>query len=152
MNISVDIEIDSSIEKVWQAISNIEQADQMISAITALEVLETPDEEGSLVGFKWKETRKVFGKESDETMWITEYEPLSYYATRAENHGAVYRSTLSVKELGESTLLTMTFTGTSDSLFVKVISVLMGFLVKRSMVKMLEKDLQDIKQFVESKN
>lgn len=150
MKISVDIEIDSSVESVWQAVSNIENADKMISAITALTVLEEPDDEGSLVGLKWKETRKVFGKEADETMWITEYEENRYYATRAENHGAVYRSTMSVKEIGENTLLTLTFENSPSSLFVKVVSAVMGIFVKRAMTKMLDKDLQDIKQFVES--
>jgi len=150
MNISVDIEINSTVENVWKAVSNIENADQMISAITALTILEAPDDDGSLVGLKWKETRKVFGKEANETMWITEYEENRYYATRAKNHGVVYRSTISVKEVGENTLLTLTFENSPSSLFVKIVSVVMGMFVKRAMTKMLDKDLQDIKQFVES--
>ena len=149
MNISVDIEIESTVESVWKAVCDIENAQQMISAITALTILEEPDDEGSLVGLKWKETRTVFGKAADETMWITEHEPLKYYATRAENHGVVYRSTMSVEAIGEKTLLTLTFEGSANSFFVKIISTVMGFTFKRSMTKMLDKDLQDIKQFVE---
>jgi carbon monoxide dehydrogenase subunit G len=152
MNITVDIEIASPIESVWKAITNIKKAYKMVSAITNLKVLEEPDEEGSLVGLKWRETRKVFGKESDEVMWITEFEPLKYYVTRAENHGAIYKSTMSVEEVGENTLLTMSFEGTTDTVLKKVIAAVMGFFVKRTMVKMLEKDLQEIKQFVESRN
>ena len=150
MNISVDIEIDKSLEVVWKTISNIENAEQMISAITALKMLEEPDDEGSLVGLKWKETRKVFGKEAEETMWITDYQPLSYYTTRAENHGAVYKSKMSVKEMGEKTLLTMSFETEASSKMVKVISAVMGVFVKRAMVKMLDKDLHDIKDFIEN--
>ena len=150
MNISVDIEIDKSLEVVWKAISNIENSQQMISAITAFKLLEAPDDEGSLVGLKWTETRKVFGKEAEETMWITDYQPLSYYKTRAQNQGAVYKSTMSVKELGENTLLTMSFESEASSLMVKVVSAVMGIFVKRAMVKMLDKDLHDIKHFVEN--
>ena len=150
MNISVNIEIDKSLEVVWKAISNIENSQQMISAITAFKLLEAPDDEGSLVGLKWTETRKVFGKEAEETMWITDYQPLSYYKTRAQNHGAVYKSTMSVKELGENTLLTMSFESEASSLMVKVVSAVMGIFVKRAMVKMLDKDLHDIKHFVEN--
>ncbi|PWQ97367.1 SRPBCC family protein [Leucothrix arctica] len=150
MNINVDIEIDRSLEVVWKDICDIEHSAQMISAITAFKLLEAPDDEGSLVGLKWTETRKVFGKEAEETLWITDYQPLSYYKTRAQNHGAIYISTMSVKELGENTLLTMSFESEANSLMVKVVSAVMGIFVKRAMVKMLDKDLHDIKQFVES--
>jgi len=151
MNISVDIEIEKPLEVVWKNICNIKKADKMISAITRLKILEEPDEEGSLLGLKWRETRKVFGKESDETMWIINYQHLSSYTTRAENHGAVYTSTLSVKEIGENTLLTMAFSSTSDSRWMRIVAVVMGFFVKRSMTKMLDKDLLEIKQFIEKK-
>lgn len=152
MNVTVDIEIASPIEQVWKAITNIKNAYKMVTAITALKILEKPDEEGSLVGLKWRETRKVFGKESDEVMWITEFEPLKYYVTRAENHGMVYRSTMSVKEVGENTLLTMSFEGTTNSMAKKIVSAVMGLFVKRTMVKMLEKDLEEMKRYIESNN
>jgi len=152
MNISVDIEIEKPLEVVWANICNIKKADKMISAISRLKILEEPDEEGSLVGLKWRETRKVFGKESDETMWIIDYQPLSSYTTRAENHGAVYTSTLSVKALGENTLLTMAFSSGSDSRWMRVVAAVMGVFVKRSMIKMLDKDLLEIKQFIEKKD
>ena len=151
MNISVDIEIEKPLEVVWKAICNIKRADKMISAISRIKILEEPDEEGSLVGLKWRETRKVFGKESDETMWIIDYQPLSSYTTRAENHGAVYTSTLSVQEMGENTLLTMAFSSRTDSRWTKVVAAVMGIFVKRSMTKMLDKDLLEIKQYIEKK-
>ncbi|RVU83716.1 SRPBCC family protein [Leucothrix sargassi] len=151
MNISVNIEIERPLETVWKAVCNIKKADKMISAITRLKILEEPDEEGSLVGLKWRETRKVFGKESDETMWIIDYQELSSYTTRAENHGAIYTSTISVKEVGENTLLTMAFSGTSNSRWTRFVAAVMSIFVKRSMIKMLDKDLLEIKEYIEKK-
>mgnify|MGYP000327239930 CR=1 FL=1 len=148
MKISVDTEISSSKDKVWAAISNIENAPDMISGIIALEVLHKPD--SGLVGLKWKETRKMFGKDAEETMWITDSKEGEYYATRAENHGAIYKSQLAVEAVGDKTKLTMTFEGDSESFLVKIMSVVMGFFMKKSMIKMLQADLADIKRFVEA--
>lgn len=147
MKISVDIEIDSPKNKVWTAITDINNSTNMISGIIDLEVLHQPEE--GIVGLKWTETRKIFGKESSETMWITDCKDEEYYCTRAENNGAIYSTKMSVSGVGSNTLLTMAFSGTSESTVVKLISSIMSLFLKKSMVKMLQKDLADIKSFVE---
>lgn len=83
-------------------------------------------------------------------MWITDCVDGEYYQTRAENHGAVYVSKLMVQQQDEQTLLTMEFSGMSDSWFVNLMSKLMGFFMAKSMIKMLEADLADIKAHVEA--
>lgn len=147
MKINVDIEINSPKNKVWTAITDIKNCTNMISGIIDLEILHQPKE--GIVDLKWTETRKIFGKVSSETMWITECQDEEYYCTRAENHGAIYTTKMSVSGVGSKTLLTMVFSGTSESIFVKLISSIMSFFLKKSMVKMLRKDLADIKNFVE---
>ena len=148
MEISVDVNINSPKSAVWDAITNIKNSPNMISGIIALEVLNQP--ETGLVGLKWKETRKMFGKEAVETMWITESVDEQHYHTRAENHGAIYVTKLAVEEANDMTKLTMTFSGHSDSLFVRTISALMSLFMKKTMTKLLQADLGDIKKFVES--
>lgn len=148
MKISVDTEINAPKQDVWAVISNIENAPNVISGIISLEVLHKP--EAGLIGLKWKETRKMFGKEAEETMWITDCSNGEYYATRAENHGAIYKSMMSVEAVGDKTKLTMSFEGESESFFVKIISKVMGFFMKKSMIKMLDADLADIKRFAET--
>lgn len=147
MKITVQIQIDKSKEAVWSAISDIENSAQMISGIIKLTVLEKPME--GLVGLKWEETRKMFGKESSETMWITETVEGEYYCTRAVNQGAIYLTKMSVAETGTNMLLSTTFAGSSNSLFIKLLSSIMGLFVKKSMEKMLQADLIDIKRFIE---
>lgn len=150
MKTSVDIEIAKPKETVWQTITDIENATDFISSIIDLQVLHQPED--GLVGLKWTETRKMFGKEASETMWITEAVDNEYYCTRAENHGAVYKTKLSLNEIAEGkTLLTMTFGGEAQSFGIKIISAIMGFFLKGSMEKALQKDLEDIKNFVEQK-
>ena len=148
MKISVNIIIESSSEKVWQAITDFEHCENWIGGILNVTILEQPED--GLVGFKWQETRKMFGKEATETMWITDCVDGKSYTTRAENCGAIYVSKLTVIPEGDITKLTMEFSGTSESWFVNLMSKVMGFFMTKSMIKMLEADLADIKGHVES--
>ncbi len=147
MNVTADIEISSSIETIWQAITDIKNCTKMISNIIDVEILNQPED--SLVGLKWKETRRMFGKESFETMWITDFVENEYYCTRAESHGSVYITKLSLSEVSNNTLLTMSFTGEAQTLIVKLISACMGYFIKSAIKKELHKDLKDIKKYVE---
>lgn len=148
MQLSTSIEIDRPAEQVWAAICDIENCVNFISAIENIEVLEKPDD--GFVGFKWLETRIMFGKEATETMWITHATQNEYYQTRAENHGAVYISKMIIDDLGEKSRLTMSFEGEAQSMFAKIMSALMSFMIKGSMKKAIYKDLQDIKAHVEA--
>lgn len=149
MEINVSTEINCAKEQVWKAITDIDNCKNMIDAIIDLTVLERP--ETGLVGLKWSETREMFGREASETMWITEAVEGQYYCTRAENCGAVYLTKMAVTEDNGKTILSMSFSSESMSFIGKVFSALMGLLMKKSLVKMLEKDLQDIKQYLENK-
>ena len=132
---------------VWKAIRDIENSADMISSIISIEVLEKP--ERGFVGFKWKETREMFGREATEIMWVTDSADEEYYATRAESHGSVYISRLSVTESDGITTLTMSFSGEAKSFFGRIASTLMSPFLKGSIVKELDKDLLDIKSYVE---
>lgn len=148
MKISVNTTINAESALVWQTITDFEHCPQWMNGILDLQVLERP--EGSLVGFKWQETRELFGKQATETMWITDCVDGEFYRTRAENHGAIYVSELTVTPQGDKTLLTMDFSGHADSFWVNLLSSVMGIFMKKSMINMIEKDLADIKAHVES--
>jgi len=149
MELSVFVEIEKSIEDVWKAIIDFENCSNYINSIIEIEIIDNPRD--TLIGFKWKETRVMFGKEATETMWITDYIENNYYQTRAESHGSIYISRLSLERVRENTKLTMSFTAEAQTFFVKILSVFMGFMIKGSMKKALLKDLNDIKNHLESK-
>ena len=118
-----------------------------MSNILELEVLEQPTD--ALIGLKWKETRAFCGKESSEVMWITEAVENAYYCTRAESHGSVYLSRLSLEESAGTTTLTMAFSGEAQTLVARFFSALMTPFVIKSLRKELQKDLTDVKHHVE---
>lgn len=149
MKVSTQINIKQPKERVWAAITDIEHCQQMISAIIDLKILNQP--ENQLVGLKWQETRLMFGKEAVETMWITDAVNNQYYRTRAESHGSIYITELRLEDdTDESTKLIMTFSAEAQSFFMRCLSMLMTPLMKGAMIKMLDKDLLDIKNFLDS--
>ena len=62
MKFEVNTQIRAPKEAVWKTISDIERSVATVSAIQKIEVLERPED--GLVGFKWRETRAMFGKEA----------------------------------------------------------------------------------------
>ena len=147
MRASADIKIERPREAVWAAIIDIDNSVNMIAGIIAVEVMHRP--ESGLVGLKWKETRLMFGREASEVMWITESAPNEYYCTRAESHGSVYTTRLSLASVGGSTVLKMSFAGEARTLLAKILAACTGLFMKKSMEKALRKDLEDIKDFLE---
>ena len=143
MNISCSTQINAPKEKVWDIITNIDKAPEHVSGIKSVEVLEKPD--SGVIGLKWKETRVMFGKEAEETMWITHAEENRFYQTRAESHGAVYISKMAVDESNGSSKLTMSFNGQPQTTGAKIMSALMGWMFKKGTIKAIEQDLADIK-------
>ena len=113
------VQINADKSTIWQAITDIEHCDQMIEGINKVKILNQP--KNGLVGLKWQETRKMFGKEAVETMWITEAVDMQYYSTRAENHGTVYLSKLALSDEGKGVQLTMSFTAQSQTFMAKIL-------------------------------
>lgn len=148
MRVTAEIKINSTKEKVWQVISDIENSVNVISGIIKIEILNPSGD--NLVGLKWKETRLMYGKEADETMWVTHAEQNCYYQTRAESHGAIYRTRLKITEEDEGVTLRMSFDGQAVSLMAKIMNIIFGGVMKKSMVKALNEDLEDIKKAVEA--
>lgn len=148
MQIEVAVRVNAPKSVVWKIVSDIENSAATIPAIQKIEVLERPPE--GLVGFKWRETRTMFGKTAYETMTVSEAVEESYYQTHAESHGSIYRSRISVADEGGSTRLTMWFGAEPQTFGAKVMGTLFGPLFKGATRKALLKDLEDIKKVAES--
>ena len=148
MTITVEIPIQGSNKDIWKIITDIENSVTNISGIENVEIHHDPGE--SMVGLKWTETRTLFGKTATETMWITEAEINQYYKTRAESHGAIYTTVMSIVENNGETLLRMEFTGEPQSLGAKLMTGILMPFFKKATKKALYQDLLDIKKVVES--
>ena len=66
MELSVFVEIEKPLDDVWKAIVDFKNCSNYIESIIKLEIIEEPKD--TFIGFKWKETRVMFGKEATETM------------------------------------------------------------------------------------
>ncbi|MCW8893644.1 MAG: hypothetical protein OQL18_10045, partial [Deltaproteobacteria bacterium] len=119
MIVSAEIVINKSKDSVWKAITDIENCKNMLSNIIKINILYKPSED--LVGLKWEETREMFGKEERETMWVTDSVESEYYCTRAESHGSVYITKLSLGNSGTGTLLTISFNGIAQTNVAKIL-------------------------------
>ena len=147
MKVTAEIEISRPREIVWAAITAIENWTGMITSIIDIKILHKPAD--GLVGMKWEETRRMFGKEATETLWVTDFVENEYYCSRAESHGSVYLTRFSLNDHGDKTLLTISFSGEPRTPFVKTVSFGMGPFIKRAIMNALRNDLYDIKDQVE---
>lgn len=150
METRVSVTIDAPAEDVWAVATDIEGTQQTISGVEKIEVLERPP--NGFVGFKWRETRTMAGKQAVETMWITEAVEPSYYVTEARSHGSIYRTRIDLDEAGGRTTLRMFFSGEPQTFLARFFAVAFGWLVKRSVAKALQQDLEDVKAAVESRS
>jgi len=146
MTITVSEEINAPREQIWHVITDIDSWSDTISGILNIDVLNKP--EAGVVGLKWKETRMLFGKEAIETMWISAAEPNRFYETTAENHGMIYTTRFDLDDSNDKTNLTVEFSAKPTTVASKLMSA-MSFMFDGTIRKMLQKDLDDIRQVVE---
>lgn len=144
--IEASIEIDAPISQVFAVNADIPNAPAFIKDVVAVEPL-TDQPVG--LGYKWKETRVMFGKEASETMWITAFDPPSGYVVEAESHGCHYTTTIALSELADDrTRVTISFVCEPITRLAKIMSPMMVFMSKQ-IAKCFERDLADIKAHCE---
>ena len=136
-------EVAASAETVWRVLTDLDRAEETISAITEIERLDGGTAFG--VGTRWRETRIMFGRTATEEMEVTRIDPGRYYVVEAESHGARYRSEMTVEPIAEAAYrLTMSFGAEAQGTISKILALTMGRLFERSTRKALQKDLADI--------
>src|SRR5436853_7558531 len=94
MLVEAHVTINGSKAAVWAAITDIENAAEILSGVEKIEVVEKPA--NGLVGLKWRETRMLFGKPATVEKWITEAAENEFYKTRAEESGFVFVTTIRI--------------------------------------------------------
>src|SRR5262249_47807015 len=146
MLVEARVNINGSKAAVWAAITNIENATEIVSGIESIEVLEKPAR--GLVGLKWRETRMLFGKPASADKWITEAAENEFYKTRAESDGFVFLTTMSISEGGDGVTLTSSHDSEPQNIVARLMSIPMGLFFKGVAKKALQQDLNDIKAAV----
>ena len=147
MIVEVQVTINGSKAAIWAAITDIANAATIISGIEKIEFLEQPAR--GLVGLKWRETRKLFGKSATADKWITDAAENEFYKTRAEDEKCVYLSTTRISENSGGMTVTSSHESRPQNTVASVVLTLMGPLLKGVAKKALLQDLNDIKAAVE---
>lgn len=128
-------------QRVWQVFTDIPGSVEAIGGISSVDVLS----DGPFgPGFRWRETRTMFGRAATEEMWVTDAEELRSYEVAASSHGTDYLSRYTFEEVSGGTRVTVTFRGEPHSLAAKGMNLLTGWLAKGTVVKMLQQDLADL--------
>ncbi|TNE55218.1 MAG: SRPBCC family protein [Bacteroidetes bacterium] len=148
MGLQQSVQIQSTKKKIWEIISDIDQASETISGIISVRVIERPEQ--GMKGLKWEETRKMFGKEAKETMWVIETDDESYYVTQAENHGAIYTSSMHVEGEDGNCTLRMEFDAKATSFGAKISMAIFSLFFRGATKKVILQDLNDIKRKAEN--
>ena len=148
MIVEAQLHINATKEKIWTTITDIRDAEKILSAVEKIEFLNQPA--NGLVGLKWRETRMYFGKPASVDKWITEAVENEFYKTRAEMDGFIFLTTMAISEDHEATLLKSSHETRSETFIAKIKSLPMIFF-RGVLKKAILQDLNDIKSAVENK-
>ena len=149
MIVEAQVPINGSKTAIWAAITNIENAAEIISGIEKIEIVEKPA--NGLVGLKWRETRLLFDEPTTVEKWITDAAESAFYQTRAESDGNVFLTTMRIVESNSGMTLTSAHDTQPQGIIAKLRATPM-FLFKGMIKKAILQDLNDIKSAVEKEN
>jgi carbon monoxide dehydrogenase subunit G len=146
---SVSDHINAPPAAVFAAATDFANAPSRIKGITKMELLT----DGPVrVGTRFKETRVMFGKEATETMEVVDLQPGRSYTLLANSCGCEYRTTVSVAAdpSGRGSTISFDFSARPLSFGARLMSALMGWMMKGACVKAVRQDLTDLKTSLEA--
>lgn len=136
--------VQAPVERVWDVLTDVAHADRTLSGVERVEML---TEGPYRVGTEWRETRRMFGKESTEQMRVTAVEAPRHTVVEADSSGVHYVTEFTLTSVGdEATRLSMTFAATQaeTNAVQRALWRLVGGLGAKATGKVMAKDLEDI--------
>ncbi|MDA0365664.1 MAG: SRPBCC family protein [Chloroflexi bacterium] len=141
--VSVSQEVDAPAARTWAVATDIARVAEVLSAVNAVERLDGGD--GFAVGTRWRETRRMFGRDATEEMEVTAVDPGRGYTVEAESHGTHYTSHIRVESLDDArSRIEMSFDAQAGGPVARVLAATLGRLAMGSTRRALAQDLADI--------
>ncbi|MFG3498781.1 SRPBCC family protein [Streptomyces sp. NPDC047928] len=141
VRVVVERRIAASAGRVWEVLTDLEGMPAVLSGVDRVEVL---TEGPFAVGTRWRETRRLFGKQAAEEMRVTVCEPPSRFVVEADSRGAHYVSEWVLAAGGPgSTTVRMTFTATPPGGLAGLLGRLLGGIGAKAVARTVAKDLAD---------
>ena len=149
--VHVQREIMADPRHVWRVITDLDHAADVLSGIVKVERLEG---EGYTVGVRWRETRRMLGKEEAEEMWVSDVDAPRSTTVSAESRGTVYSTVFRCEPTDLGTRLCIDFSADTPHprLGQKVAWAMFGKAGMRATEKALVQDLADIAKAAEARS
>lgn len=146
--ISVHRLVHAEAEAVWAVLTDLESACDTLSGVTRVEIVEG---DGYAVGTRWRETRRLFGKEETQEMYVTEVDPPRRTTVEADS-GAHYTTEFVLTPVEGGTDLRVTFGAhhPDPNLLQRLTFAVFGQVGARVTTRMLTQDLADIARRAEA--
>lgn len=139
-------------DTVWAVLTDIPSAHLTLSGVLAVEILTTGQYQP---GFRWRETRKMFGMKASEEMMVQAAEPPHSTTIVAENGGTEYKTVFTVTPDADGSGSTLRMRFGSETAHAPAISrvamALLGGVAEKSTRKTMERDLADIATAAENR-
>jgi carbon monoxide dehydrogenase subunit G len=140
--------VNSPAERVWTVLTDLERAPEVLSSVTAVEIL-SQSADGAApygVGTRWRETRTMMGNAATEEMWVAAAEAPHRTVVKASSRGADYETVFTLAARGAATRVDVEFSAEmpSASRVKRVLVAVAAPIASRVTKQMLAKDLADI--------
>jgi uncharacterized protein YndB with AHSA1/START domain len=139
--VSIKQRVAAPVEVAWAAIIDIDGYPKHVGSYVRVEFM-TSNRTG--VGARWRQWRTVFGREHDQTIEITTWEPPRRLVTTAQESGATYETTYLLEAEGSETLVTMAFEVRPLNPVASLFQRLLGRRLLASTREAMERDLSDL--------
>jgi uncharacterized protein YndB with AHSA1/START domain len=140
--ITVTRTIRAPVEQVFDAVAHIDRFSQVVEDIVRVEYV---SQQKRGVGTRFRETRRMNGKEATVELEVAEYVENDRVRIVADSHGTVWDTLFTVAASEGGTTLTMTMDARAHKLLAKLITPLIKGMVRQG----VEKDMDAVKAFCE---
>lgn len=141
--ITIARKIDAPADLVFETVADIEKFADVIPEIVGVEFL---TDRRSGVGTRFRETRRMRGRESSTVLEVKEFDAHRRIRLVADSHGTVWDTVFVVTESGGATALEMTM----DARPYRLVPKLLNPLMSRAIRAAIEKDMDAVQRYCES--
>jgi hypothetical protein len=135
-------------QTVFDVAADLEHAAEHVRGIEKIEML-TPPPVG--VGTRWRETRKMMGKLATETLEVKAFDRPRKYVVGCESCGCYFESTFTFAPRSSGTAVTLDVHTKALTLMARIMSPIGNMMMGKTMRKLLDDDLEDVKRVAESR-
>lgn len=143
MEFTVSVLVASDPEGVFRVLTDVERSPEVLPEVKRVEIV---SDTRSGLGMKWKETRRMMGRDATVELEIVDWQPPHRLTVRSSVLGTSYESVFSLTPASGGTHLVHDFTSSGAGF----VSGLFEKLTAGPMKKSMQADLEAIKAYCEA--